>query len=327
MTNELLYKYISGQASREEIQNVREWAAKSDSYQRELSRLKNIWVLAGVGHEIDPEIKEREIKKILENIRKLNKQVQGKDTFLKWLKYAAIILITVGLSGSVGYFLSNIQNEKINGYTEFIVPKGERSSIVLPDGTSVLLNGGSYLKFNPNFQNNKRMVVLKGEAFFDVTNIKSHPFVVDASGMQVEVLGTKFNITSYPDDNHITTFLESGKVKIKVEGKDELILSPSEVVEFNKKTQNFNKLSQNSRRWTDWTRGILTVEGQTIGELAKRLERRFDVTIRFGDDSVKSKVYTGSIKDESLTTVLEALKFASSLTYVQEGKIVTFYTK
>jgi ferric-dicitrate binding protein FerR (iron transport regulator) len=327
MTDELLLKYISGQATEKEIRDVHEWASNSEEYMQELSRMKNIWILAGLDNELDPVKKEQEIRRILTKVRALNQKARKSTLRLKWLKYAAVIFVVIGLSGSSGYFLSQSQIENLVGYTEIIVPRGERSGVVLPDGSTVQLNGGSNLKFEPSFRNAKRMVVLEGEAFFDVAHDQSRPFIVEAAGLQVEVLGTRFNVASYPEDRFIIAYLESGKVKIDMEGQNEVFLKPSEAVEFDKTTGEFQKITQTDQRLTDWTKGILTVKGETIEILSKRLERRFDINILFGDDEVRNHLYTGSIRDEDLITVLDALKFASSLNYKKEGKIVTLYSK
>ena len=327
MTDELLFKFILGQADKKEIQDVQEWASNSEINNRELSRIKNIWVLAGLENEIDPLKKEQEIKRILFKVRMLNEKSKKRTLRLNWLKYAATIFIVIGLSGSIGYFLSQSNFGNFTGYTEIIVPKGERSKVVLPDGSTVQLNGGSYLKFEPSFRNAKRKVILEGEAFFHVTHDISHPFVVEAGNLQVEVLGTTFNVTSYPEDHFITTYLESGKVKIDIEGQKEILLKQAEAVEYNTTTGEIQKLTLDDHRLTDWTKGILTVKGERIDELSKKLERRFNITIRFGDNEIRNHLYTGSVKDENLTTVLEALKFASSLNYKKEGKIVTLYSK
>ena len=324
MTDELLFRYVSGQAGDDEKKEVWKWVALSEERERELSRMINSWVLASLNNEYDRFKKEQAIQLIMEKISALNKKPVRKIIQIKWLKQAAVILVVIGLT-SLGYFLSNMQISQ-SGYTEIIVPKGERSKVVLPDGSTVQINGGSQLRLEPSFQTGKRKVHLEGEAFFDVTHDKSHPFLVETSNLQVEVLGTSFNVCSYSDDRTITTYLESGKIKISIDGKEDIFLAPSEVLKFEKATGEITMNTIEDHRFSDWTKGILNIQGETIEELAKKLERRFDVEINFGDDEVRNHTYSGSIKDTNLETILEALKFASSLNYEQNEKAVTLYS-
>jgi len=325
MTEEILLKYISGQANANEIKNVRAWAAASEERQRELSRIKNSWILSGLGTDVDRMIKEPEIRHILEKIRFIIKKEHKKSLRLKFLKYAAALFLIVSISGSVGYFISR-STIPASEYAGIIVPNGERSKVILPDGTTVQLNGGSLLKFTADFHSGKRTVFLDGEAFFDVTHDQSHPFIVETGDLQIKVLGTRFNVSSYPDDKTITTSLEEGKVEVRIEGQGDTYLTPSEVLKFDKLTGKATKQTVNDYRFSDWTKGILNIKSETIEVLAKKLERRFDININFGDHEVRKHIYSGSIKDENLDTVLEALKFTSSLKYEKQGKTITFYS-
>jgi len=326
MTDELLFKYISGQTDIAETLSVQEWIYGSEERKGELARLKNIWVLAGLENEIDVDKRDAEIERIWDIIRNLNIKKQKEAFRLQFIKYAASIILLVGFSGVIGYFISSLQSKSNSEFAKIVVPKGERSMVVLPDGSKVQLNSDSQLRFVSSFQSGKRRVVLNGEGFFEVVPDKSRPFVVEASGLEIEVLGTSFNVSSYSNDSLITTFLESGKVKINSKGSDNIFLNPHEAYSFNRITHKSVKMKLNDQRFSNWTKGLLTIDGETIGELAKKLERRFNVGIVFEDSEVKNHKYTGSIKDEDLITVLEALKFSSSVNYKFKGDTVTLFS-
>ena len=325
MTDEILIRYITGQADPIEIKQVRAWASVSGERQKELARMKNIWILGGLENDLDQLIREPEIRRILDQIRLTDGKGRSKKIRLNLLKYAAALLFIIGLSGAAGYFISK-RAVPSSGYAAIIVPKGERSKVVLPDGSTVQLNGGSRLTFSPAFQAEKRTVFLEGEAYFDVTHDRLHPFIVETDRLQIKVLGTKFNVSNYPDDQIITTYLEEGKVEITMDGQDDTLLRPFEALEFNRTSGKVSKKVINDNRFSDWTRGVLNINGETIEEFAKKLERRFDIRIVFGDDKIRKRIYSGSIKDESLDTVLEALRFASSLRYEKQGKRVLLYS-
>ena len=327
MIDEILFKYISGEANPEETITVLEWARGSEKRKEELIRLKNVWILAGIENENDTDFKNHEIERILNIVRELIIKDQKKVIRLRWMKVAATVLILVGLSGTFGYFISNWTKQSSTLYTEIIVRKGERSTVVLPDGSTVQLNSDSRLKFLSSFNSGNRHVTLEGEGFFTVTHHESRPFIVETPTFNIEDLGTVFNVSCYPNDQIETAFLESGKVKINIGNKDGILLNPNEAYSYNKITHESVKTIVQTKRLTDWTKGFLTVEGETIGELAKKLERKYNIHFEFGDDEVKQHIYTGTIKNEDLNTVLEALTFASSIKFVREKDTITLYSK
>jgi len=327
MTDEILFKYISGQATPDETKEVLDWTEVSEDRKKELSRLKNIWIIAGLDNEIEHIKKDEEISHIWNIIREINTREQNKNFRLRWMKYAAAILLLVSFSGTIGYFISNSGSKSNSEFTEIYVPKGERSTVVLPDGSTVQLNSDSHLKFRSSFSSTEREVKLEGEGFFNVTHDKSRPFVVETPVLQVEVLGTIFNVSSYPNDSIVTTFLQTGKVKINSNKSDATYLNPNEAFTYNKTTHQSSKSNIQDQRFIDWTKGILTIKEETIGELSRKLERRFNIRIVFGDNEVKNHMYTGSIKDEDLNTLLEALTFASSIQYKRNGDTITLFSK
>lgn len=327
MSDELLIKYITGNATREEILQVKEWVRASKNIEKELLRLKNIWIFSGLENEISEKRKEAEIERILRIVRNLKAKQQKNAFRRKIFRYAAIAVVLIGLSGLGGYFIAQRRSLSYFNGTEIIVCRGERSTVLLPDGSMIKLNSDSRLKLASDFRSGNRTIDLQGEAFFKVAHDSRHPFTVKTGGLNVQVLGTVFNVSNYPGDSLITTFLQSGKVKISTEFSDNVILNPKEAYSYNRVTHESSKTKMQDLRMTDWTKGILTIDGEKIGELAKKLERRFDVNIAFGDKEVADHVYTGSIKDEDINTVLAALEFASSIRYERNGNKITLYSR
>ena len=325
MTDELLFKYVSGQAVPIEILAVKEWMDGSGNRKNELARLRNIWILAGLGNEIDPICRDREIEKIWNILRSRNEKEQKRNLLIRLSKYAAIFLFFMCISGVVGYYISESSKVSENSFSEIIVPKGQRSAVVLPDGSKVQLNSDTHLKF-VKFDAHHRIVRLEGEGYFDVTHDLSRPFTVETTTSQIEVLGTSFNVTSYQDDSSMTTYLSSGKVKISDQSGN-IILNPSEAYTYNSVTHESTKRKISDQRYSSWTKGIMVIEKETIGALAKRIERRFNVTVVFADNEVQNHVYTGTISDQDLNNILKALEFASSITYKRNGDTVSLFSK
>ncbi len=325
MTNELLFKYVSGQSVPIEILAVQEWMDESENRKNELARLRNVWILAGLENEIDPICRDRETERIWNIIRSLNEKEQKRNLFIRLSKYAAIFLFFMCISGVVGYYISESSKVSENSFSEIIVPKGQRSAVVLPDGSKVQLNSDTHLKF-VKFDAHHRIVRLEGEGYFDVTHDLSRPFTVETTTSQIEVLGTSFNVTSYQDDSSMTTYLSSGKVKISDQSGN-IILNPSEAYTYNSVTHESTKRKISDQRYSSWTKGIMVIEKETIGALAKRIERRFNVKVVFGDNEVQSHVYTGTIGDQDLNNILNALEFASSIKYKRNGDTISLFSK
>jgi len=328
MTEELLVKYISGQTNQEETTEVLIWAKTSEEREKEIARIKNIWTIAGLDQEIDPFVKRKAVDRIMEIIREENIRDQRKKRFLRITSYAAGVLLIIGLSTSLGYFISQNATNSTLKYTEIYVPKGERSTVQLPDGSKVQLNSDSHLRFESTLtQSGKRKVTLSGEGFFDIKPDSLHPFIVQTPSYDVEVLGTSFDVCCYPNDSLITTFLQRGKVKISKNNSGPVYLTPSELYCYNTATMQSSKKKIGDLRYTDWTKGRFTIAGETIGELAKKLERKFNITIVFGDAEAKNHEYSGSIKDEDLNTMLEALTYASTIKFEHKGDTIILYSK
>ena len=325
MTDELLFKYVSGQAVPIEILTVQEWMDGSENRKNELARLRNIWILAGLENEIDPICRDWETERIWNIIRSLNEKEQKRNLFIHLSKYAAIFLFFMCISGVVGYYISESSKRSENSFSEIIVPKGQRSTVVLPDGSKVQLNSDTHLKF-VKFDTHQRIVRLEGEGYFDVTHDPSRPFTVETTTSQIEVLGTSFNVTSYLDDSSMTTYLSSGKVKIS-DKSGNIILNPSEAYTYNKVTRESTKRIISDQRYSGWTKGIMVIEKETIGSLVKRIERRFNVKVVFGDNEVQNHVYTGTISDQDLNNILKALEFASSIKYKRNGDTVSLFSR
>ncbi len=327
MTDEILFKFISGQASPSEIEQVYEWAHASEERNQELIRLKNIWIISGIENEMDSDFKNQEIDRILNMVRGLIIKDQKKIIRIRWMKYAATVLLIIGLSGTAGYFISRSNYQSTKLFTEIIVKKGERSTVVLPDGSTVQLNSDSRLKFLSSFNSGNRRVTLEGEGLFEVKHDEALPFIVETPSFSIEDLGTVFNVSCYPNDQIETAFLEIGKVKISHAKNEDIFLNPNEAFSYNKITHESVKTTIQTKRLTDWAKGFLTIEGETIGELAKKLERKYNIHIVFKDEEVKQHIYSGTIKDEDVNTVLEALIFASSIRYVRDKDTIILSSK
>ena len=240
------------------------------------------------------------------------------------------------------------EQTQILAENEINVPKGSTRKTVLPDGTKVLINAGSKLKFEKGFGNSSRTVYLDGEAYFDIADNKI-PFIVKTNHHTIRDIGTVFNVKAYSDDFDFETAVIEGEVSI--EGRLSLNSEKSETVSVKKqqviklnyapvaildqskqpiadlieaKVQKVN--SSQLEAYTGWTEDLLVFEGKTFQEILKIMERKYDVEIVMNDVKLRNYAYTGSFKNvDKVEKALKILKETTDINYNQKGKIITIW--
>ena len=187
-----------------------------------------------------------------------------------------------------------------------IVSYGKKSMVLLSDGTKVWLNAGSQLVYPAVFLKDTREVALVGEAFFDVVKNPQKPFVVKAADVSVQVLGTRFDISAYPEDKVIQTVLEEGKINLKYSGggifkRDYVVeMVPNQMVEFDKISRAANSSTVDVSKFVSWKDGMLEFEKVNLYKALKQVERFYNIKILLEDQSIGSYKLSGKLdlKDE-----------------------------
>ncbi len=244
------------------------------------------------------------------------KQTVVKRIFRWYSVAAAVLLIPILIAGSI-WFVGKDQEEIIVAESPVIstlfAPLGSRISFSLPDGTKGWLNSGSSLEYHIPFNNN-RQITVSGEAWFDVTHDANHPFEVTAGGSKVKVLGTKFNLNAYPDDNYIEVVLEEGKVEFSASGfSSDVVMKPDERLVFIDGAININVTD--ASKFAAWKEGKLVFRGDPMFEVARRIGRWYNVDVELGDKELEGYVFRGTFQDDSLEEVLRYLSMTSPIRY------------
>lgn len=314
--NVLLIRLFSGDADPEEKKEIAVWLDQSAENKKLYSDLQEIWLSSGIKTNADDYHLEEAIQKFRDQIRKTETTPVRKINFNRILKYAAIVLLALALPFS--YYMGIRSNSKDGSVTTISCAYGDKSSIVLPDNSHVWLNSGSKLTFNSNFRDGRK-VALEGEAFFEVSKDKHHPFEVKTADVKIEVLGTKFNLKAYSDEKSVSTTLVEGSVKISSEYQHEL-MKPDQKMTFDKESKQMTveKLTDTSLE-TDWKDGRFVFRNETLAELKPKLERWFDVDIVFGDEQVKNRRFTGVLGRESILEAVSYFDLSNFVTCRIEG--------
>jgi len=263
---------------------------------------------------------------------------------------AAVTVITLT---STGFFLYRGSAPKAAAPaaqpSEVATRNGSRTSLYLPDGTHVWLNAGSKITYNKNFGAARREVDLSGEAFFDVAHNPASPFIIHTSRIDIKVLGTSFNVRSYPADETTETVLVQGSIEVAVHDKanEKIILKPNEkLVVGNNENSAPQHLPANTAIGrqadtlvtvqkptyerstgaileTSWVRGQLAFQDEAFDGLALKLERWYGVTIRFADPRLQTLRFTGTFREETITEALDALKLTAHFDYTINDNQIT----
>ncbi len=225
---------------------------------------------------------------------------------------------------------------------------GSRTHLTLPDGTLVWLNAGSRLSYGKNFNTTTREVNLTGEAFFDVAHNTQKPFLIHTTRIDVEVLGTRFNVKSYPSDRTTEATLIRGSIEILIRDRpsEKIILRPDEKLVVANDTGILHRLNPGRTAAvgagdplvamrkptyepktgaiieTSWVDNKLTFREESFADLASRMERWYGVTIHFADLSLEQLQFTGSFKEETIEQALDALKYTARFSYQIEGNLI-----
>jgi len=362
MISEILHKYLSNEATEQEIQTLFEWIDASDENKKQFIAAKKIWAIASLSNialEETPVI-----------------QIQPKNKIIKYLKFAAVFLVLLGLGKLAFNFSQKTQSSKeiilewADGRSEIItknnseklvldqnknliarkfpnqiiyfgkvqdqevvyntlkVPYGKRFKLQLSDGTVVSLNSGTTLKYPEQFGlNGKRNVYLTGEAFFEVAKDKTHPFIVHTNQVEVEVLGTKFNVSAYPENPTVNSTLIEGSIEMaEAENKSNAVLiAPNQMATWQNNSKKITTKFVDTSIYSAWTKGDIAFKDTPFSTIAKIIERTYDVKIINENSDLARQNFTGSIKisESSVENILELLKHDTPFNYVIKENTIT----
>jgi len=358
----LVTKYLRKELSQPEEQELDNWRKSSELHSliyEEIISDKHIQDLLKAGKWNDTSAEWQAILKRIEpsaNKYSLSRRKLG-------LAISAAATILVLLSVAAGYFFirySDLKKQQTHGYTYIFSPRGQRTRVILPDSTKVWLNSESSLKYAANYNSEIREVTTEGEAFFQVQKNPGKPFYVNVDEIKIKVYGTSFNVKAYPEDKSIETTLIEGKLSISSllpqNGiANEIFLKPNEKCIYMRKTIDISlqdkksaiKVADTKKNNHDdatvskviikqninpeeeklWKYGNLIFKDEPFPELAKKIERWYDVRIHFVDEKIKDYKFTGEFNKETINQAMEALMLSSQKSYKYEIVYRDIYLK
>lgn len=362
MDEKTILQFLQNKLSHEERRAFLDWV-ESDISHKELFRdIKKVWsVTAGREYKssFDPEIEFKTFK--YRNLMPDEIPVYRKLTFIPLLRVAAIVVVSFGLSFLAFNLLQHKKSLSNLVYTEIETKAGEKSQITLPDGSKIWINACTKLRYPNNLSSKNVELYLDGEAFFDLKKIPDRLITVRTSQINIKVLGTAFNLKSYKDDDVIETTLVRGKIEIenqagKRTGTKTVMLKPNQSATYFKqvdslalhefsevrinKAEDLDNLKKiaisnnsnivvmdkvNPETQTSWKEGKLSFRKETFENLAKMLERWYDIKIEIKDPALKKSRFSGSFDKETIEQALQALSYPVPFKYkIEKDSVLIF---
>lgn len=322
---DLMTDYLSGDISETNQQYLSELIKSNDNLKVRFDEMLKLRAISFVP-VIEAE-KQANYKKILERINDAPTTNRSHSWISSFRKTAAIITLVISVSVASLYIYRELTLSADNAlcYQTFS-PIGSQTKIILPEGTVVWLNSGSSLKYNRSFGKENREVTLSGEGYFEVSKNKKKQFIVHTGMLDVNDIGTVFNVKAYKDEKEITVNLIEGTVNISLpdtKNSDPLLMKPNEKLVFNKLTKRTELFETDASRSALWTTGKLCFVDASIEQISKDLERKYNVEIRIANERIKKELFSGSLNlNLSIKEVLSYIDVDKKFKINQTGDTV-----
>ncbi|MBP3640386.1 MAG: FecR domain-containing protein [Parabacteroides sp.] len=327
--NEIIIRYLDGSAALEEKMLLLRWLKQSDGNRDDFAVTRDLWLSCNVaaGNELEVDIALEKLKDriLLEQGRMERESLTERKTLsvvLRWTRVAAVLLLLLGIGYGIGSWREHSVSDVIV-QNQLITAKGSKGRFTLPDGSVVGLNSETKLTYPNQFTGNRRFVSLEGEAYFEVAKDAKKPFVVQAGEIDVEVLGTCFDLDSYSSGKFVETALLNGCVKISGKAlKDPVYLKPNELFRYRKSDQIASVEEAKVGLYADWIKDRLVFDNDCLADILISMEGRYNMDIECPKQFAASTRLSFTIRQESIEEVMEAMSLIAPIRYeMKNGKV------
>jgi len=329
----LLGKFLSGSCTDTERKSVQNWISQSPENQIVFEEYKKVWTLSGMDNTqlaVDVDEGWKELNQRIRAAEALDVKVHVKQQRSRQLAYvlmrvAAVIVIAFGLF----YLFHSIKTNRQNtpGLT-YVALETSEQAFTLSDGSEVYLNKEAKITYPEKFGVQTREVSFEGEAFFNIAHNADKPFIIHCGEVEVEVLGTSFNLCACPGDNEIVIYLESGKVRFSsldaANGniREQIILLPGYKAVYDKTTGIICRSEFKNQNYLAWKTGVLDFEKTPLPEVFEMLEETYDIRIDT-DQQYSELALTARFDNETPESIFEVLYTIFGISYTMNGQTVS----
>ena len=320
---EIIYKYLNKTLTPEENEQLKNWLASREENKIILTKLSSFYRNDESRLPISKEIVWDEIHQRLE--RSTASATPTIRMSWRMVSRIAAVLVIVSTLVTIAYLYS-FETKKVEPLVNNTIfketPLGSKVTTKLPDGSLVTLNSGSKISFSEEFDENKREVHLTGEAFFEVVHNLNKPFLVRMDGDVVRVLGTSFNIRSYPEDSAVYVSVATGRVSYSIPSGDEVILEPNRMATYLPHRRSLTTGEVNDLQAFGWKDKVLYFNDITFDKVVTELERWYGIQIIYSNEQAFEGSYSEQFDNPTLAEVLHSLSFVYRFEFEIDGKKV-----
>ena len=320
---EVLVAFLKGELDAAQAAAVEAWYDRSAANRRMLGQVYYILYVSDRINDaagIDVERSLRQFKRRMHAGRRISLRRSAVR-----IAAAAVIAAVLLAGGLTTVLLSKRLAQPVTVVTQL----GERSQVVLPDGTKVWLNSSSSVEYVAPFFSRQRRVKMEGEAYFEVEHDRRAPFVVSTNGLDIEVLGTRFNIRNDDNEHRVTTVLLEGAVKAYASGREQasVRLHPAQQLVFDTRTHAMRLTDcPSAERSINWIDGRFCFEHDTFGEIVAELKRYYNVDIRFMDNRLRDMRFSGNFRvEDGIYHIMSVLQLTYKFNYRIAGNDIELY--
>ncbi len=313
----LIVRFLGKETTPDEESELVDWLAKDPSNQRVFKEWQQIWKSHAVTDS------SFDFGKGLDKLNKAIDVSEVKSTGAPWRRLAASIAIF--LTASLAIYLIADQSSsgsEIITYQKQTTTSGQRTTVNLEDGSAIILNANSSLKYPKEFSTDKREVFLVGEAFFQVSKDAKRPFIIHSGDIDTQVLGTSFNINS--DSDFVTVSVETGKVKV-IQGDEEEVIFPKEKIVYGVQRKKMFKMAANLEHELAWKNNTIIFEDSQLSHVALKLQEFYGISVVFEAEALKKCLLTGKFINQPIEIILKAISFSTGIRHRIDGKKIILY--
>ncbi|WP_420581795.1 FecR family protein [Reichenbachiella sp.] len=308
VSEELLFRYFMNEVSPDEEDRVISWKAESEENLNEFERVRIFFLDAKAIKSIGNTAANYDVSIAWKKFQQHNEV--PKSISSSWLKVAASILVILG-AGWYTYVSNKVE-------TIELVAQNEQQSIELEDGSKIALNEGSQLIYPDQFKGDKRKVKLKGEAYFEVAHNPEQPFLIATDEVEVQVLGTKFNVNNTNKDSVVVS-VDSGKVRMSVGGKEEILTAGYRGVYY-RSTELLIKIeTAKTGMHNYWRTKTLAFKGATVSEAIAAIQKVYGIRVALSHPDIANCKINVDFEDEEIEHVLEIIGETLNLVWSNQG--------
>lgn len=338
---EALARYVAGECSEAEEEEILAWAEADPMHREILETTRQAWRVSGdASVQWDSQsawtrVRERidagpaKLRRDEGHPRRTRAHWAARSSRgpRQWAVAASVVVVAAASMVGVAFWAGGRRGNQPVAVQELVTRKGQRAQMRLADGTQVVIGPDSRLVISARFGEPTREVDLTGEAYFDVADDPTRPFVVTSGVTVTQVLGTEFNVRAYPADSTVQVVVSEGRVSFRPRTRDAdhaAVLRPGDLAELQRGSEEVARRRVDPDAYLGWREGRLTFEDAPLSQVAAQLERWYGVPVRIGDASLLSRRLTASFRDQPVDEVMAVIATSLGLEYTRVGQIYTF---